>query len=59
MSKVDKILCIIFGVLMIACLVLEFVPVVPLARQIVVAITAVYALGCLIYFEVRKHKAIK
>lgn len=53
-EKASIILTIIFGVLMLTCLILEFVNVPILAKQIVVSITAVYALTCLIIFGIKK-----
>lgn len=53
-EKASIILTIIFGVLMLTCLILEFVNVPILVKQLVVSITAVYALTCLIIFEIKK-----
>ena len=58
MKLIDKILCIIMGVLALACLVLEFIPgqAIELPRAIVAGISGVYALGCLIYFSITKDR---
>lgn len=53
-EKASIILSIIFGALMLACLILEFVNVPILAKQIIVSVTAVYALVCLIIFALKK-----
>ena len=53
-EKTSIILSIIFGVLMLTCLILEFVNVPILVKQIVVSVTAVYALVCLIIFTLKK-----
>lgn len=53
-EKASIILSIIFGVLMLTCLIFEFVAVPVLVKQIIVSVTAVYALVCLIIFTLKK-----
>ena len=54
MKNFDKILCAIDLVLMVICLVLEFVPVIPGARIAVLTIAAIFNLTALVYFNLRK-----
>lgn len=54
LTKVDIILTAIFLLMVIACLILEFVNVPPFARAIVGGVTGVYALVCMLYFKFKK-----
>lgn len=54
MSILDKILLYIGTALVIACLVLEFTPVAPVAKTILLSVTAVYSLATLVYFKLKK-----
>lgn len=51
MSKLDIVLTIIFAVLVVTCLVLEFVPVLSWIKALIGGITGVYALACMIFFR--------
>ena len=50
LSTLDMVLCIVESVLVLTCLVFEFITVPGWIKSAVLAVTAFYNLGCLIYF---------